>query len=316
MAKTVFRPNELKPQKNDLVLRLIRDYTPVQEEAESKEPEYTGPTAADLRKEAEAFRKGWEIEKERMLKSAQESADDIVKKAEESAFAEMKRQTDHAAVIKTDAEQSAQKIIADANGKAQKILDDAEVEKDKAIEDARSQGYEEGRAAGYDDGKEEANRLIERLHKMLEVVMSRREEILRSCETQIVELVILMTRKVVKTISDNQKSVIMNNVLAALHKVKSRGDVTIRVNMEDVKLTTEHIDDFIKRVENVGAIHVVEDSSVDKGGCIVETDFGAVDARIASQLSELESKILEISPIRETEKGKEEKEAAEDKKEE
>ena len=32
--------------------------------------------------------------------------------------------------------------------------------------------------------------------------------------------------------------------------------------------------------------------------CIVETDFGAIDARISSQLAELEEKILEISPIK------------------
>jgi len=128
--------------------------------------------------------------------------------------------------------------------------------------------------------------------------MQRREEILRETETQIVELVILMTRKVVKIISDNQKSVIMSNVLAALKKMKGRGDVTLRVNLEDVKLTTEHIDDFIKRVENIKGITVLEDSSVEKGGCIVETDFGAIDARISSQLNELEQRILEISPVK------------------
>ena len=107
-----------------------------------------------------------------------------------------------------------------------------------------------------------------------------------------------MTRKVVKIMSDNQKSVIMANVVQALKKVKGRGDVTLRVNLADVKLTTAHVQDFIREVENIKNIAIVEDSSVEKGGCIVETDFGAVDARIASQLSELESKILEISPIK------------------
>ena len=43
---------------------------------------------------------------------------------------------------------------------------------------------------------------------------------------------------------------------------------------------------------------MVEDSSVDSGGCIIETDFGEIDARISSQLAELEAKILEISPIK------------------
>lgn len=107
-----------------------------------------------------------------------------------------------------------------------------------------------------------------------------------------------MTRKVVKIMSDNQKSVVMANVVQALKKVKGRGEVTLRVNMEDVKLTTDHIKDFIKEVENVKNITVLEDSSVEKGGCIVETDFGAIDARISSQLSELETKVLEISPIK------------------
>ena len=86
--------------------------------------------------------------------------------------------------------------------------------------------------------------------------------------------------------------------MQALKKVKGRGDVTLRVNLADVKLTTDHTKDFISQVENIKNISVVEDSSVDRGGCIVETDFGAIDARIASQLAELETKILEISPIK------------------
>ena len=49
---------------------------------------------------------------------------------------------------------------------------------------------------------------------------------------------------------------------------------------------------------NIKNITIAEDSSIDRGGCIVETDFGAIDARISSQLAELEQKILEISPIK------------------
>jgi hypothetical protein len=68
--------------------------------------------------------------------------------------------------------------------------------------------------------------------------------------------------------------------------------------MADVKLTTEHINSFIQKMEGVKGIQVAEDSTVDPGGCIIETDFGEIDARISSQLAEMESKILEISPIR------------------
>lgn len=306
MAKTVFRPNEIKTKSGDKVtLKLIHDYTPEKVEEAAEVEEYIGPTADDLRKEAEAFKAGWEIEKKRMLDEAQESADEIVKKAEDAAFAEVKRQTDQAQVIKADAEKEAQDIVNKAQAEAQEIIAKAHSEENEIRDSAYRKGYDEGQKSGYNDGQSELNRLIERVHKIVESVMNRREEILRDTEQQIVDLVILMTRKIVKIISENQKGVVLSNVLSALKKVKTRCSVIIRVNIEDLKLTSEHTGEFIKRVEAVQGITVIEDSSVDKGGCIVETDFGAIDARIASQLGELENKILEISPVKTVEAKKE-----------
>ena len=298
MAKTVFRPNEIKAKPGEVTLKLIHDYSPVEEVEEAPVEEYTGPTPDDLRREAEAFKAGWEIEKKRMLEIAQASADDIVKKAEEAAFAEVKRQTDQAQIIKSDAEQAASKIIEDAKLEAERIIQEANVEKENIKATAHQDGYKEGHEQGFMEGQNEVNRLVERVHKIVESVMVRREEILCETEQQIVELVLLMTRKVVKIISENQKTVVLSNVLAALKKIRTRGNITLRVNTEDLKLTTAHVDEFIKRIENVYGISVIEDSSVDRGGCIVETDFGAIDARISSQLAELESKIMEISPVK------------------
>lgn len=298
MAKTVFRQNEIKSKDEKFQLKLLHDYTPVVKQVVEAEPEYTGPTADDLRREAEDFKKQFEIEKQGMLDVAQEKADEIIKKAEDAAFAEIKRQSDQAQIIKTQAENDAEKVTQQAKADAAMIISDAQTERERIVSEAKKEGYETGYETGYQDGKKESERLIERLHSIIDAVMKRREEILSETEYQIVELVILMTRKVVKIISENQRTVIMNNVLQALKKVKGRGDVTIRVNLADAKLTTEHIQDFIDRVEAVKSIRVVEDTTIEKGGCIVETDFGAIDARISSQLTELEQKIMEISPVK------------------
>ena len=297
--QTLFQPGQLKPKEGEFKLQLVHEFAPpVEEVVEEVVPEYTGPTADDLRREAEAFKAQWEQEKEQMLLDAQAKADEILKKAEDAAFAEVKRQTNQAQVVKTEAEANAAEIIKNAQEEASRIVEEAKKEQENLKSNGHEEGFTQGREEGFATGKEEVDRLIERTHKILEGVMARREEILSETEQQIVELVILMTRKVVKIISESQKSVIMANVLQALKKVKGRGDVTIRVNMDDVKLTTEHIQDFIKQVENVQGITVLEDSSVEKGGCVVETDFGAIDARIQNQLSELETAILEISPIK------------------
>ncbi|MBQ9283026.1 MAG: flagellar assembly protein FliH [Treponema sp.] len=297
--QTLFQPGQLKPKEGEFKLQLVHEFAPpVEEVVEEEVPEYTGPTADDLRREAEAFKAQWEQEKEQMLRDAQAKADEILKKAEDAAFAEVKRQTNQAQVVKNEAEQTAQEIIKKAQEEASRIIEEANAEQEALKKSGYSEGLNKGREDGFSEGQGEVQRLVERTHKILEGVMARREEILSETEQQIVELVILMTRKVVKIISENQKSVVMANILQALKKVKGRGDVTIRVNLADVKLTSEHTQDFIKQVENVKGITVLEDSTVDKGGCVVETDFGAIDARIQSQLSELETAILEISPVK------------------
>lgn len=305
MAKQVFRPNEIKLKDNEkkFTLPLLHDYRPHEEKPEVVEEVYQGPSAEDLRKEAEAFRQGWEIEKQHLLEEANAQADEIIKNAKDAAFEEVKRKTDEASVIKSDAQAQADEIIANAKSEAEKIIQDARLEEQKIKSDAKQDGFKQGHDEGYSAGESEIGRLVERLRKMVEALMLRREEILKETEQQIVELVILMTRKVVKIISETQKTAIMSNVLAALKKVKSRGNVILHVNLEDLKLATANADEFIKRVENIQGITVVEDSTVEKGGCVVETDFGAIDARISSQLNELEEKIMEISPIKSVKKG-------------
>lgn len=299
MAKTVFRPNEIKACSGSVMLKLPVNFEPEVEEVEAEPVEvYEGPTVEDLRKEAEEYKVQWEAEKQSLLDKAQAEAKEIVAKAEQAAFDEVKRQTDQAQVAKTNAEAEAADVLKKANEEAAAIIAQAQEEKQKIHDEAYKTGFDEGREKGYEEGNLEAQRLIDRLHVILDRIMDKRQEILDNTEQQIVELVLLMARKVVKVISENQRNVVMSNVLQALRKVKGRGDVIVRVNLADVKLTTEHTKDFMRAVENIQNITVAEDSSIDRGGCIIETDFGAIDARISSQLAELEQKILEISPIK------------------
>ena len=53
MAKTVFRPGEAKNIEEKVMLPLFKDYSPIEDVEVEEEEEYTGPTAEDLRREAE-----------------------------------------------------------------------------------------------------------------------------------------------------------------------------------------------------------------------------------------------------------------------
>jgi flagellar assembly protein FliH len=306
MAKAVFRPGEVTLVGNKVILDPPHSFpglehlAPVEEAVEEIEEvsEYQGPTADDLRREAEAFKVHWEQEKETMIRSARVEADAIIKEAEEAAFQEVKRKTDLAQSTKREAEDEAEKIVTEARARAKQIEADSLTAFETERRDAEERGRLAGREAGFAEGKAEVERLVQRAQVILERAQDKRVEILTETEQQIIDLVLLISRKVIKVISDNQRNVVISNVVQALRKVKGRGNIIIKVNMIDVKLSTEHTKEFIQLVEGVKSLQIVEDSTVDPGGCIIETDFGEIDARISSQLAELESKILEITPIK------------------
>ena len=298
MAKNIFRDFEVKKLNGDMVLALAKTFEPeTTTEVVEAVPVPEGPTLEDLKNEAEEFKRQWEVEKEQLIADAHREADEIIENAKKTAFEEAKRQMDVSQIDAQKAREQAQEIVSEAEKKAADIVDKAEQTEAATQKKAFTEGFDAGREAGFKEGKVEVTRLIE-LHTMIERTMDKREEILAQTEQQIVDLVLLMTRKIVKVISENQRNVVTSNIIHALRKVKGRADVIIRVNLADVGLTSEHTKDFLAAAENIKNITVVEDLSVDAGGCIIETDFGSVDARIASQLHELEQRILEISPIR------------------
>jgi flagellar assembly protein FliH len=269
-----------------------------QEEHEDLMEEYTGPTVDDLKREAEIFQKKWEEEKKAMVENASSEAQSIMDKARQTAFDEIRMKSDEAATIKESSKAEAEAVIAKARQQSEEMIAEASAKVEQIEKSAFTKGYDEGHADGYREGRNEAERLIGRLHLILTKAIEKRNEIIEDSENQIVHLVLLIANKVVKVISESQKNVVVNNVVQALRKLKSRGDIVIRVNIQDVELTTAHIEDFMKMVENVKSITVMEDSAVDPGGCVIETDFGQIDARISSQLKEIEEKILELAPIK------------------
>lgn len=313
MAKNVFRSGEIHYKQHKVFLQppqpmqslhrripvpveTLSDLDEVDDVADVEE--YTGPTADQLRLEAERFRSEWDAERDQMIADARAEAARIVQEAEEEAFRQIREKTELASRDRQNAEQEAEQMRQTAEQQAEQIIQEAEVQGEKIREDMRRQGVQEGREIGIDEGKAELQRVIDRFHVVLSKAIERRNEIIQESEVQVVNLVLSIAKKVIKVISEHQKNVVINNINQSLQKLQQKSDVIVRVNLADIKLVTKHKEDILRMAERVQNITIAEDTTVDPGGCIIETDFGEIDARIASQLREIEDRILEMVPIK------------------
>lgn len=297
MTKHFFSSFEVKPSDDTYMIPLV----PVTEIVEKEEEEEVeeGKSIEELRAERDAFEAEFEALKVQREAELNAKAEEIINKAKEQAFAIVKEKNDEAQIIKMNAEDDARLIIEKANEDARKIEDGISEKEKKIINEAREAGYKDGWDEGISKANGEVERLTERMHDMINSIINKRTSIFIEAEQQIISLVLSIARKVIKVLSENQKNVVINNVIHSLKKLSSRKNIVIRVNLADLDLTTQYKEKFIKLAETDN-LKILEDTTVDKGGCIIETDFGMLDARISSQLHEIEEKVQEMVPLQVT----------------
>lgn len=305
MARKIFKAAEVKELGSKVMI------TPPQirrtvEEAEEFIQEAEEVLESQMEAEVEIAEEApVEEERERILEEAEKVREEaesekkrILSEAEETAFKVMQKNSIEARKLKEEAEQEATEIRENARREAEELLKDARTQSELEVQESRSKASAEGREEGFNTGKEEVERLIDRLHIILNAAIDKRKVIIENTERQLIDLVVLIARKVVKVISESEKEVVIENIREALKKVRGETDITIRVNLKDLNLTTKNKKRFISLVEGLTGLTLEEDSRVDPGGCIVETSFGDIDARIATQMNVIEEKIRELMPVK------------------
>lgn len=258
----------------------------------------TGPSLAEVQEEIARLRRDFEEEQRALIRNTEGEARRIIERAEAGAFQRIKTANEEHRQTIEQAKREADEIIQKSKREAEGVVRGAEERKAQLDKEAYDAGFGQGMEKAFEEGKTELSRMLQRLEKILAETINKRNDIIESSEKQLVNIAILIARKVVKAITESDQAVILRNVSEALRKIKGRAQVTIRVNISDMELTTRHKDDFYRMLNNIENVNVLEDPNVEKGGCIIETDFGDVDARIAAQLDEIETAIKNIQPIK------------------
>ena len=308
MSKLVFKPGELtltgeikqielpeKYQKNIISDEEYKEFE-VDEEGNPVDV-YQGPSIEEMEAELERYRRETEEQVRRMIEEARENTKRIEEEGKASAFRELQTAREQ---IKLELEKLAiesEREIERGKFEAEKMIKEAELKVSEIEHEAYKKGYDAGREEGYKEGQAEVMRLIDRLGTIVSTAVDIRDDIIRSSEKLMTEMILMIARKVIKDEIVERREVVINNIKEAIKRVKDRDRIDIRVNFADLDMTTAHKDELIKLMESLKKVNIYEDSRVERGGCIIETDVGAIDARISTQLDTIEEAIRNTSTV-------------------
>lgn len=157
----------------------------------------------------------------------------------------------------------------------------------------REDQYEKGYIEGFENGRQEELHKIaplkQRLSETIEKTVEFRDQITRESEKTIVEMALNFARVIVGREIQSSTDIVRNQVKKALEFNISEAELQFHINPEDIG-QFDDMEEFIPE-EYLNRIRVIPDESVDKGGCMLNTNAGIIDATIKAQLAELEANI-------------------------
>ncbi len=190
--------------------------------------------------------------------------------------------------VQQQIEQEKQQAEQDINQAKQ----DWQSEKETLIEAAKTEGYQ----AGYDTGEQAAladfASQIEKANEIIHQAEQEREIIIDKAHADIVELSLVVAKKVVFD-SVMSKEALLPIVKEAIKAYHVQTIIRIRTSIQDFDLIYSQTDELTRVLNDGVMLTVLPDDKLPTGGCVIETPSGQLDVSVDRQLKKIHEALTE-----------------------
>jgi len=185
------------------------------------------------------------------------------------------------------------KKLADAQSEADRIISDAYVKAKEIMERAKTDGFEQGKLEGYNEGKLYGDQIVEEALNIKNEVLSFKSNFIKDIESDVIELVIKTVEKILNTKIEEEDTII-NIIKFGLDRCAFTEGIILRVSPADYELVNSFKNRILAVSENISDIDIKQDTSLEKGSCIIDTLSGSVDPSIRAKFTKIKEIFNEL----------------------
>ncbi len=189
-------------------------------------------------------------------------------------------------------EKGADEIIEEAKKEAENILKEAATKATLIMEDAKKRGFDEGFLKAKEEFKEETKDVMSRLENIFSELSNFRKLMFDQFSSPILSLSFEIAKKIIRKEIEEDKEFVLRILEEILLEFLDATSIIIKVNPSDFAIIEEFKPNILSRLKDLSELKLIADDSVEKGGVIVETDFGTVDGRISEQIEVIKEALL------------------------
>ncbi len=204
--------------------------------------------------------------------------------------------TQDASALVEQAQTEAAELVANAKNQADTIVSEA-IEQ---AENTKKNVLEEARMLGYREGINRANKEVEQLKAELQEKERRMEEEyeaqMQSMEADLVEVLTGIYEHIFQVEFSSQREVLVHLISATMRKSDSSRSFIIHVSKDDYPFVSMQKKQLMASVAGINSnVEIIEDMTLARTECLIETDGGIFDCGLGTQLGELSKKLKLLS---------------------
>ncbi len=185
-----------------------------------------------------------------------------------------------------NASADAQALIRDAQERALSLIEEADRRVAEIEAAAKREGFDQGVSDGRAAAQAEMDEMLETMRGLIEMARIERHKIIEGAEPEIVRLSVAIAERILTKHLALEPNAVIEMTRSAIARLVSRETVTVRVNPADIEVMREHRDQLMA-MNDIDNLRIIEDQRVDRGGVLLETEAGTIDAKISTQLREV-----------------------------
>jgi flagellar assembly protein FliH len=161
----------------------------------------------------------------------------------------------------------------------------AQAEADAIRAAAKAEGHADGLSAGLEEGRAQLAAALGALEAAHAEVLALREATAEAVERDAVELAVALAEKIVAGTLDAEPERVLDVVRGALRRLSERRRVTVLVHPDDLELVRSASERLAAELGGIEHCEVQAERRLSRGGVVVRTDEGQIDATIETQLA-------------------------------
>lgn len=150
---------------------------------------------------------------------------------------------------------------------------------------ARAEGHADGLEAGLAEGRAQIAATLAALEAAVAEIGEARAAAAEAVERDAVELAIQLAEKIVAGTLDAQPTRVLDVVRGALRRLAERRRVTVLVHPDDLEMVRAAAPGFAGELGGIEHCEVQAERRLTRGGAVVRTDEGQIDASVETQLA-------------------------------